>query len=288
MTTLPAVRVATDSISDLPAPLAAELRIAVVPATISFGAQTYREGVDLTRDGFYERLAAFPGLPTTAAPGPGAFAEAFAAIVDEHRRSNAPLEGIISLHPPARLSGLHNSAFSGSQMVEGVRIDVVDTGQLSMGVGILAIRAARAGAAGLSMDAILADIEDMKPRLLLYAGLETLEWAARSGRVHRLTAALGNLLAVKPILRVSGGDVSVAERVRTHSRQLDRVIELARAQAPLSVVAVMHAAAPEVAAEVAGRLADLIPRQDIVISEIGCVLGSYTGPGAYGIAALRA
>jgi DegV family protein with EDD domain len=152
-----------------------------------------------------------------------------------------------------------------------------------MGVGWLAIIAARAAQAGESIEAILALIEELKPRVNVFAGLETLEWAARSGRIHRVAAALGNLLAVKPILKVYNGEVGLAERVRTHNRQVERVIEMAVAQAPWREVAVMHARAPAVAEEVAGRLASMHPRQRIIVGEIGCALGSYTGPGAYGI-----
>jgi DegV family protein with EDD domain len=227
------------------------------------------------------------GLPKTAAPGPGAFTDAFQSIVTENAQAGVPLDGIISLHPPAGLSGLYNSAYSGSQAVDGQQIVVVDSGQISMGTGWMAIAAARAAAQGQSLAAILAMIEDMKGRTHLIAGLETLEWAARSGRVHRITAALGNLLAVKPIVKVQDGDVSVVERVRTHNRQMERVVEIAQSWAPCQEIAVVHGQAANVAAELADRLASIHERQRIIVTEIGCILGSYAGPGAYGVAAVR-
>ena len=271
----PHIRVATDSMADIPEALARELGISVVPATITFGEDTYLEGIK------------YEGLPKTAAPGPGAFTDAFQSIVTENEQAGVPLKAIISLHPPAALSGLYNSAYSGSQALDGQRIVVVDSGQISMGTGWMAIAAARAAAQGQSLAAILAMIEDMKGRTHLIAGLETLEWAARSGRVHRITAALGNLLAVKPIVKVQDGDVSVVERVRTHNRQMERVIEIAQSWAPCQEIAVLHGQAANVAAEVADRLASIHPRERIIVTEIGCILGSYAGPGAYGVAAVR-
>jgi DegV family protein with EDD domain len=284
----PRVRIATDSISDLPAALADEFGIMVVPATITFGEDTYLEGVNLSREEFYGRLIRYSGLPKTAAPGPGAFAEGFLHIIAENQQAGAPLDAIISLHPPATLSGLYNAAYSGSQMVEGTRIEVVDTGQITMGVGWMAILAAQAAGEGKSVDDILALINDLKGRTRLIAGLETLEWAARSGRVSRLTAAVGNLLAIKPIIKVQDGEITLAERARTHSRQVERVMEIIQALAPFREIAVLHARAPELAEQLASRLAAGHPRQRIVVAEIGCILGSYAGPGAYGIVVIRA
>jgi DegV family protein with EDD domain len=258
-----------------------------VPATITFNSETYLEGVNLSREEFYGRLIKYAGLPKTAAPGPGAFAGAFAQLVEENQRAGVPLDGIISLHPPAALSGLYNSAFSASQMIESAHVTVVDSGQLSMGMGLMTAAAARAAIAGQSVDEILSLISKLKPRTQIVAGLETLEWAARSGRVNRLVAAVGNLLAVKPILHVHDGQITLAERVRTHGRQVERVLETARSWAPYSDVAVLHARAPELAEEVATAISDLFPRQKIVLAEIGCILGSYTGPGVYGVAGIR-
>lgn len=282
------VRVVTDSISDLPAAVAAEMGIAVVPATIIFGADMYLEGVNLSREEFYGRLIAYSGLPKTAAPGPGAFADAYLRVSDENRRAGVPLEGIISLHPPASLSGLYNSAYSASQMVGSIRVEVVDSGQITMGVGWQAILAARAATEGKSLDEILVLVRAAYKRTLLVAGLETLEWAARSGRVNRLLATLGNMLAVKPIIKFQDGEISMIERARTHSRQVERVVAIANSWAPLQEVAVVHARAPQAAASVADMMAQIVPRQRIIVAEIGCALGSYAGPGAYGVVVVRA
>jgi len=287
MTRLPKIRVATDSMADIPPALAEQLGIVVVPATITFGDQTYLEGVNLAREDFYDRLIKYAGLPKTASPGPGAFADAYGQLIRQHHDAGVPLEAIISFHPPMSLSGLYNSAYAASQMVEGPKIVVVDSGQISMGIGWLAICAARAAWEGKSLDEVLSLIAELKPRIQVVAGLDTLEWAARSGRVNRLVAALGNLLAVKPILKVEKGEITLAERVRTHSRQIERVLEMGRALAPFRDVAIMHARAPQLAEELADRLADIHPRQRIIVAEIGCILGSYTGPGAYGIIAVR-
>jgi len=281
------VRIAVDSMADIPQDLATELGIAVVPACITFGDETFFEGVNLTRDEFYGRLITTAGLPKTAAPGPGAFADAYARLAAENEQAGVPLDAIVSLHPPAALSGLYNAALSGSQLVEGVRIIVIDCGHLSMSMGWQAIMAARAALAGQPLSDILSLINRVKERAMLVAGLETLEWAARSGRIPRLVAAVGNFLAVKPILLIEGGEISLAERVRTHSRQIERVVERCAAVAPSHEVAVLHARCPDVAHDLADRLAALHPRDKIIVTEIGCILGSYAGPGAYGAAIVR-
>jgi DegV family protein with EDD domain len=283
----PRVRIVTDSVADIPPSLAAEMGIPVVPASIIFGNETYLEGIDLSREDFYTRLVAFKGLPKTASAGPGAFADAFRQVIAENSRAGVPLEGIVSLHPPVALSGLYNSAYGASQMISGTRIAVIDSGQITMGTGLMAIVACRAAQAGASMDEVVALVDAIKPRTEIIAGLETLEWAARSGRINRLVASLGNLLAVKPILDVRGGEITLPERVRTHSRQFERVMEIARAWAPYREVAVVHARAPEVAEAAAERMADVFPRQRMIVAEIGCALGSYVGPGAFGIVAIR-
>ncbi len=284
----PRVRISADSMADIPAPLAEDLGIHILPATITFGTDTYLEGVNLSREEFYGRLIKYSGLPKTATPGPGAFADDYRSIVAENQQAGVPLEAILSFHPPAGLSGLYNSAFAAGQMIPEANVIVIDTGQISMATGWLAILAARAAIAGESVEQIVALVSEAKPRAHLIAGLETLEWAARSGRVHRLTAAVGTLLAVKPILGVEGGDVKVVERVRTHTRQVERVLEIALAWAPFRELAVVHARAPELAESIADRLAQVHPRQRIVVSEIGCILGSYAGPGAYGITVVQA
>jgi len=287
MTIVPRVRIAVDSMADIPQELATELGIAVVPACITFGDRTYHEGVDLTREEFYGHLIAYAGLPKTAAPGPGAFAEAYTGLAAENKQAGVPLDAIVSLHPPASLSGLYNAALAGSQMIEDARVIVVDSGQFCMSMGWQAILAARLAREGGSLQQILALLEELRDKTQLIAGLETLEWAARSGRIPRLVAAVGNFLAVKPILVVDKGQIGLAERVRTHQRQMERVVERCRELAPFREVAVMHARGPQTAADLADRLSAVHPREKIIVAEIGCILGSYAGPGAYGVAVVR-
>ncbi len=284
----PAVRVVTDSISDVPQPLADELGIIVVPTTFSFGQATYREGVDMTREEFYTRLTSARVLPTTAAPGAGVFADAYRTMVQQNQEAGVPLEGIVSLHPPTHLSGLYNAAYAGSGMVEGVRVEVIDTGQISMAMGWQAVAAARAASKGCSLQEIVAALRAMRRRSYLLAAVETLDWAARSGRVNRLVAAMGNLLAVKPLLRMYDGELTLAERVRTRTRQLERMIEMVVALAPFAHVAVVHARAAEVAQRMVERMSQVHAREGIVVSEISSTLGTYAGPGACGIAVVQA
>jgi len=284
---LPAVRVVTDSISDIPSDLAQELGITVVPALVNFGGQVFREGVDLSREEFYSRLASSPTPPGTGAPGPGAFEETYRSIIAQHTAAKRPLAGIVSIHPPAHLSALYNAAWVGARAVTDVAIHVIDSGTLTMAMGWLAIMAARAAHAGATLEETLTLVRQTMPRAEVLAVLDTLEYAARSGRINRVIAAVGGILSLKPILRVHEGDISPLERVRTKSRAFDRLVALVASRAPFQELAVMHARAPDQARELAERLSAYHPRERIIVAEIGVALGAHTGPGAYGACLIR-
>jgi DegV family protein with EDD domain len=275
------VRVVTDSTADLPPELAAEWGITVVPCLVHFGRETFREGVDLSHAGFYRRLAVAPELPTTSSPGPGVFAAAYRQLAVETRQ-------IISIHVSSKLSAVYNAAHLGAEGIQEAEVALVDSSTVSMGLGWLAVLAARAARAGHSLQEIVRLVEATRPRVRVFALLDTLEYLRQGGRVSRLVAMLGALLSVKPMLSVEGGDVLPLGRVRSRRKAVARLVSLVEELGPLAELAVLHSHARQAAEALADRLAAFFPRQRMVIVEIGTVIGTHVGPNGLGMACVIA
>ncbi len=275
------VKVVTDSISDIPADVAAELGITVVPCNVHFGQQVYRDGIDLTNEEFYSRLVASSELPTTSQPSAGVFEETY-------RRLGSDGAAILSIHIPARVSGTLNSAHIARQALPDLSIAVVDSTQISMALGWLVIKAARAAREEMNMNRILEMVNATIPRLRLLAMLETLEYVYRGGRIGKAQALMGTLLKVKPVIQVLNGEVLPIENVRTKRKALRRLIELVQALGPLEEVAIIHSSNAAGAREVRQMMASLHPVERIPVVEAGPVLGTHAGPGAVGIACVLA
>lgn len=286
---VPKVRVVTDSTADIPADLAAALGITVVPANVHFGKETFLDGVSLSRDEFYRRLISGPVLPTTAAPAPGVFAGVYQGLLRQAEAEGQALEGIVSIHVASRLSGLYNAARLGAEALPGVAIRLVDSQQISIGTGWLAILAGRAAKAGESLDAIVSGLQARVPRLRLLAVVDTLEYVRRSGRLGKAQWLVGTLLSVKPIIEVRFGELlPPLELVRTRSRATERLVEMAARLAPFEEMAVMHAHAPDLGQALLARVTALHPPEQTLFAEVGVTVGSYAGPGAVGIIGIQA
>ncbi|MDI7276998.1 MAG: DegV family protein [Anaerolineae bacterium] len=272
--------IVTDSTSDLPPELARRLDITVIPCQIHFRNETYREGVDITRLELYQRLRA-GDLARTSQPAVGVFAESYRELLQDGRP-------IVSIHLASRLSGVYSTAWSAAQEVDPERICVVDTQQVSMCSGWVAVHAAEAAQEGASSADILRLVRSMLPRLRLYAVIDDLRFLQRSGRVSWAGSLLGNLLTIKPIVVLEEGRVDLAEKARSLTRGLDRVLSLATSPGPLEHVAVLHAGAPQAAGYLEERMARMVPREQMVVCEAGGIITAHAGPGAAGLACLYA
>lgn len=278
------VRVVTDSTADIPPEMAEKLGIAVVPSYIAFGSETYQDGVDLTKQQFYDKLITSRVIPTTAAPPIGAYEEVYSRLAAE-------TDEIISLQLVGRLSALHSLALIAARNVSkatGVRIEVVDTGQVTMGYGWIAVIAAEAARKGETLDQIVARVEGMKPRARVLAVLDTLEFVYRGGRTSWAKAMIGMLLRVKPIVEVRLGKVDLVERTRTIERSLDRLIERIQALGQIERAIVLHTNAPALADRLAGQLQAAYPDWEPLIGQAGVTIASHAGPGAVGVALVSA
>ncbi len=278
-----AVRVVTDSTSDLPRDLAQGLDITVVPLNVHFGAQVYRDGVDMLPDEFYRRLMQSAEPPKTSAPSIGEFMEVY-------ERLSKDAEGILSVHISSRVSGTMNAAGRAREQVSvGCPIEVLDTYQASMGVGLVALVAARLAKQGASFQEVVSAARQAASRCRCFALLDTLEYLQKGGRIGKAQAMVGSLLKVKPMVIVRDGEVHPLDRPRTRPKGLARLKEVARSFAPVEEMAVLYSTTPEDARQVARDLADLLPQgKTPYLARFGPVLGTYVGPGALGIGLLRA
>lgn len=277
----PRVALVTDSTADLPAEEAARLQVQVVPAILVLGEESYRDGEGLTRQAFYERLPGLRTPPTTAAPSPQAFAQAY------ERALAAGAEHVVSVHVSAALSGMVNAASQGAKDFEG-RVTVVDSRQVSMGLGLQVIEAAEAAAAGGTAAEVLATLEKARRRVRLFAMLDTLEYLRRSGRVGWLQASLGGLLQVRLLVEVVEGEVRRLAQERTRRRGVARLLAEVQRQGAAERLAVLHTRAEAEARELAARLAEAGYPSDAYVVEATPIIGAHVGPGALGVATLLA
>jgi DegV family protein with EDD domain len=272
----------TDTTCDIPPKIAAELGITIIPDYINVGEESFLDGVDLTRPEFYRRLPGWSTPPSTSAPGMDVFRRVYEHLAAEGASA------IISMHLSERLSNLSNMARLGAQAAVGVPVTVVPGGFISLGGGFVAMAAARAALAGAGLAEILALIQDVSSRTHIFASLSTFEFLRRSGRVPNLAARIGGALHVLPLIKVLQDDISL-ELVRSQNRGIERVIHLVEALGPLEQLGVVHANLP-------GRIDDLVrrvehlfpPGKERFVVDITPVIGTHTGPGAIGLAAVRA
>lgn len=277
------VRILTDSTSDIPPRVAERLRITIVPAYVQIGNRSYRDGPfsgGLSREEFYTQLPTMPVVPTTAVPPAHEFAMAYRSLVGE-------ADEVIAIVVSTSLSGMYNVAHLGAQEVPELKVHVVDSGQVTMGLGWMVIAAAEAAADGQSAEEILALAEDMRPRVRVYAMLDTLEYLRRSGRVSWARAKAAQILRIKPIVGVLLGEVRDLGRMRTRRRAIERLVELTHAQGPLERLAILHTYALEVE-ELRRRLGDLCSPRHLLTVAVTTIVGAHIGPRGLGVAAMTA
>lgn len=276
------IAIVTDSTSDIPPHLAHELGVAVVPLSVIFGEEAYKEGVDITPDLFYERLQSAKDLPTTSAPSVGDFLQTY-------REALKTTNEIVSIHLSSKLSATYDAACQAAVQLadEGARIDVVDSQSISVGMMFLTVAASKAAREGASLEEIRKLIDNMTPRLRIYIVLDTLEYVRRGGRIGGARAFLGTLLRVKPVLSIKDGEVHPEERVRTRAHALDRIFQLATSYPSIEEIGVAYSTNAEEADAMKRRLEGAIEGKKVRVSRLGPVIGVHGGPGVLGIGVLE-
>jgi DegV family protein with EDD domain len=271
-----AVRVVTDSASDLPPEVCEQLGIEVVPLTIRFGDREYVDRTELSTEAFWQQLATASVLPETSAPSVGAFEEAFRALHADGA------DGIVCVNLSAGLSATMQSAQVAAKALDGLcPIEVIDSKNASMGIGNLVLHAARRAADGADIETITSEVIDRRSRQRLFAALDTLEYLKKGGRIGGARAMLGSMLSIKPIISVIDGAVEEAGKVRTRSKALQFILDKIP-EGNVETISVLHSAPPDLDAFIA-RVQPKVPGAELIVGRIGPVVGVHVGPGAIGL-----
>jgi DegV family protein with EDD domain len=276
-----AVRILVDSTADIPRERAQSLGIEVVPLTVLFGDESFRDGVDLDGPTFYRKLVSSSVMPTTSTPPPGLFEEGYRRLIGEGATA------VLSIHLASKLSATFSVARSAAETVSqatGAPIELVDSGTVSAGFGLPAEIVAREAREGNSLAELKAHAESLCARVHLYAVLDTLEFLRRGGRIGRARALLGGLLNVKPLIAVRDGEVVPVENVRTRGKAFDRIGQLVAELGDLEALAIVQGD------ETVGQQLEAVVRRfwtgPIETSTLGPVVGTHAGPGAAGVIAI--
>jgi DegV family protein with EDD domain len=273
------VRIVTDSTCDLPTEFAQRNNIEIVPLHINMGNETLLDGVDISKDQFYQRLPSYDPAPSTAAPGPDTFIQRWHSLAEQGA------EAILSLHISESLSATVNSARLAAQQFTRIPVRVMDSSQLSLGLGFLVEKAAQFAQAGQKVDEIIKNLGDLMPRTYVFAALDTLEYLRRSGRMHIAVARFGEIIRLKPLLFMNQGNPS-AHRVRTQKKAIERIHKWLTEYGPFEQLAVVHAGVQERAETLRDHANQLLPELEIPVVQITPVLGANLGIGAVGYAGI--
>jgi DegV family protein with EDD domain len=285
-----AVRIVTDSTADFPTELATLHQVYVVPLSVTFGTEVYRDGVDLTSETFYRLLGRrVDAHPLTAPPTQAEFLAAYRMVVE---RSD-----VVSVHVSERVShtvvNARGAAKVGREELctlrgnDGLNLEVVDSMQVSVGLALLVLMGARMAERGLSAQEIRTRLEAMRPRVHLLFVADTPEYLARGGRLGKGQAWLGGMLGLKPILGLEEGEIVPVDRVRRADSAQPRVIELFKQRVDVTrpvMAGIGHAGAPVLAARLRSLLQDSFNVLELIESEIGPVVGTHVGPACVGAA----
>ncbi len=276
------VRIVTDSACDLPAEVADELGIEIVPLSIRFGDDEFIDREELSVAEFWNRCVNMSTLPETAAPAPGQFESVYRKLAADGAT------GIVVVSLSGQLSATIQSAELAARTIaddDGIDLDVriVDSRSVSMGIGTIAIACARSAADGATIDEVEALATDLSERTRVFAALDTLDNLKKGGRIGGAKAFLATALSIKPIIDVTGGVVAEAGKQRTRSKALAHLVERFKSyEGRVENLAVLHADCSDV--DVFVEM--LQPHYDgeILVGEIGPVIGTHGGRGTIGVA----
>lgn len=278
------VAIVTDSCASIPDRLASSLDIQRVPYYIHRGKEVLRDLVAAKADSFYEWLRTAKTLPTTAAPGPGDYLVAYQELAARGVRE------IISIHMTSKGSGAYQAALAAKSMmlekIPDLKLDVVDTLNVAMCHGWVAIEAARDALEGLPRTEILRRIQGMLPRLHMAQTADSLRYLYLGGRIGKATQLLGSILDIKPLIGMEQGVIVALGKARSRSKAYQEIVDLvARAAGELGRIkaAFVHVAARDEAIRLKEMVDDRVECVETMIAELSPALGVHSGPGTVGV-----
>jgi DegV family protein with EDD domain len=272
------ISIVTDSTADIPSDLIDKYQIQVIPNLIMIDGASLQDGVSISRQEFYERLPWLDPPPTTATASSGIYSETYERLFSQGARY------ILSIHPPVSLSGILNAASSAAQAF-GEKVHVLDSGQVSLGLGFQVLAAAEAIYQGASLDHVLRLVKDVGHRVRLVAMLDTLEYVRRSGRVSWARARLGNLFQIKPFIELRDGVVFSLGETRTRTKGCQRLKEFLYRLGSLERLAILHTNAEQDALQFLAELQLNLPLPPLVIN-VTTAIGNHVGPNGLGFVAV--
>jgi DegV family protein with EDD domain len=277
-----AVKIVTDSLSDITPEMARELGVSVVPVYVRFGETVYRDRIEITTDDFYYKLTHDTTWPTTTQPTPNDFLSVYNKLAEE-------TDQILVVNLSRKLSGTYESALHAKSLVKKkVRIEVIDSETVIMGLGLIVISVVKAANAGASLDDLVSLVKSAVPRSHAVMFFDTLKYLAKGGRIGKAQGLLGSLLSVKPVLTMKDGEVSPLTRVRSRTAGMDYLYNLVAGFPKIEGLAVEHATTPDDANELIERLNAIYPKEKIWRSTVSPVIGTYTGPNVLSVSILEA
>jgi DegV family protein with EDD domain len=279
-----AVKIVTDSTSDLTPEVAGELGITVVPLNVHFstdiGTETYRDGIDLKAEDFYRRLAQNKTLPTTSAPAPGTFADVYDKLAKE-------TDEILAITISSKLSATYKAALDAKELVKSkARLEVIDSFSAMVGLALIVISAAKAAEAGARLDEVIDVVRSSMGRVDFRLAFDTLEYLRKGGRIGRAQAFLGSALKVNPILTIRDGLTEGVTRVRCRAKAVDYLGDFVMSFPDIEEVAIEDATTPDEAKILAERLGSRFPSERIYWMKVGPVIGTHVGPHVLGVGVL--
>ncbi len=275
-----AVKIVTDSSACLPVKSVEELGITVVPAYVCFGAKTYRDGIDLTTEQFYERLVSSKILPTTAVPAPTIFAEAYDKLAKE-------TDEILVITISHKLSAIYKTALQAVELMKRkCRIEVIDSQWALMAEGLIVMAAAKAAQAGASFDEVAALTQKNIPRADIRIAFDTLEYLQRGGRIGKAQAFLGSVLKINPILCIKDGETYPVARERSRAKSIEHLYNFAIGYSRIEEMAIEDATTPNEAEMLAERINTKFPKERIYRTKVSPAVGVHVGPHVLAVSVL--
>ncbi|MGI2335627.1 MAG: DegV family protein [Dehalogenimonas sp.] len=267
------VKIIVDSTADLPQQLAENAGISIVPCYVRFGDISLRDRIDISEDAFFERLQNGSIFPTTSQPSPQDF-------IDVYQENSDNSDGIFSICVSRKLSGTYDSAFQARQSLNlNIPIEIVDSQSTTIGLGVLAMLAARLAQEGKTLSQITTAVNEAIPTIHLLGFFDTLKYLMAGGRIGKAKGLIGSVLNVKPVLTLKDGELHPSGQVRSRIKGADRLVEYAGCFSKIEDLWIVHANTENDAQDLAARLGEFFPREKIVISRLGAAIGSHAGPG---------
>jgi DegV family protein with EDD domain len=274
------IKIVTDSTADIPLQLVKDLSISVIPLYVRFGERIYRDRVDISEEEFYHRLQNDSIHPTTSQPTPQDF-------VNIYRDLSKKANGILSIHISNKLSGTCNSALQAKNMMPSdFPLEIVDSETVSMGLGLLAIKAANLAKSGKDLQSMVKEVKCSISSTHIWALFDTLKYLALGGRIGKAKGLLGTILRIKPLLFVKDGEMAPVSQPRTRAKGIDLMYDFVSKVTDIQDISVVYNTIPDEAQELVERLSRIYDGNQIKLAKLGPVIGVHSGPGAIGIAVM--